>query len=157
MIIVRKGNPKHITGWSDLIKPGVGVITPNPFTSGSARWNIMAAYGAQLKEGKTPAQAVEYLKALFETSSARTARPATRCRRSSPAAATRLIDYEDEAISDQKKGAAIEYVIPPATILIQNPIAVVEQRQHGAGAEVRQLPAIPRRPDRSGSKRATAR
>ncbi|HEY2200536.1 MAG TPA: substrate-binding domain-containing protein, partial [Solirubrobacteraceae bacterium] len=65
VIIVRKGNPKHITGWSDLVKPGVGVLTPNPFTSGSARWNVMAAYGAQLKEGKTPAQAQEYLKALF--------------------------------------------------------------------------------------------
>ena len=65
VIIVRKGNPKHITGWADLVKPGVGVLTPNPFTSGSARWNVMAAYGAQLKEGKTPAQAQEYLKALF--------------------------------------------------------------------------------------------
>ncbi len=57
VIIVRKGNPKHITGWSDLVKPGVQVLTPNPFTSGGARWNVMAAYGAQLKEGKTPAQA----------------------------------------------------------------------------------------------------
>src|SRR5580704_19627790 len=57
VIIVRKGNPKHITGWSDLVKPGVQVITPNPFTSGAARWNIMAAYGAQVKEGKSPAQA----------------------------------------------------------------------------------------------------
>src|SRR5438105_9465865 len=65
VFIVRKGNPKHITGWSDLVKPGVGVLTPNPFTSGSARWNIVAAYGAQLKEGKTPAQAQEYLKSLF--------------------------------------------------------------------------------------------
>ena len=54
VIIVRKGNPKHIENWSDLVKPGVQVLTPNPFTSGSARWNIMAAYGAQLKEGKTP-------------------------------------------------------------------------------------------------------
>ena len=57
VIIVRKGNPKHIKDWSDLVKPGVQVVTPNPFTSGSARWNIMAAYGAQMKEGKTPAQA----------------------------------------------------------------------------------------------------
>ncbi|MGH2913058.1 MAG: substrate-binding domain-containing protein, partial [Solirubrobacteraceae bacterium] len=61
VIIVRKGNPKHITDWSDLVKPGIGVVTPNPFTSGSARWNIMAAYGAQIKEGKTPAEAQAYL------------------------------------------------------------------------------------------------
>jgi sulfate/thiosulfate transport system substrate-binding protein len=125
VIIVRKGNPKHITGWSDLTKPGIGVITPNPFTSGSARWNIMAAYGAQLKEGKTPAEAEEYLKALFgnvvsQDSSARNALQTFLAGRGDA-----LIDYEDEAISDEKKGAAIEYVIPPATILIQNPIAVL--------------------------------
>ncbi len=54
VFVVRKGNPKHITGWDDLVKPGVDVITPNPSTSGSARWNILAGYGAELKEGKTP-------------------------------------------------------------------------------------------------------
>ncbi len=125
VIIVRKGNPKHITGWNDLVKPGVGVLTPNPFTSGSARWNVMAAYGAQLKEGKTPAQAQAYLKALFgnvvsQDSSARNALQTFLAGRGDA-----LIDYENEAISDQKKGAAIEYVIPPDTILVQNPIAVV--------------------------------
>ncbi|HEY5045331.1 MAG TPA: sulfate ABC transporter substrate-binding protein [Solirubrobacteraceae bacterium] len=125
VIIVRKGNPKHITGWSDLIKPGVQVLTPNPFTSGSARWNVMAAYGAQLKEGKTPAQAQAYLEALFhnvvsQDSSARNALQTFLAGRGDA-----LIDYEDEAISDQKKGSPIEYVIPKATILIQNPIAVV--------------------------------
>jgi sulfate/thiosulfate-binding protein len=125
VIIVRKGNPKHITGWSDLIKPGVQVLTPNPFTSGSARWNVMAAYGAQLKEGKSPAQAREYLEALFHNvvsqgSSARNALQTFLAGRGDA-----LIDYEDEAISDEKKGAAIEYVIPKDTILIQNPIAAV--------------------------------
>ena len=65
VFVVRKGNPKHITGWDDLIKPGIDVITPNPSTSGSARWNILAGYGAQLKEGKTPAQALAYVKTLL--------------------------------------------------------------------------------------------
>jgi sulfate transport system substrate-binding protein len=125
VIIVRKGNPKHIANWSDLVKPGVQVLTPNPFTSGSARWNILAAYGAQLKEGKTPAQAQEYLTELFhhvvsQDSSARTALQTFLAGRGDA-----LIDYEDEAISDEKKGSAIEYVIPHDTILIQNPIAVV--------------------------------
>jgi len=124
VIIVRKGNPKHITGWADLVKPGVQVLTPNPFTSGSARWNVMAAYGAQLKEGKTPAQAQEYLKTLFhnvvsQDSSARNALQTFLSGRGDA-----LIDYENEAISDKKKGAAIEYVIPKDTIEIQNPIAV---------------------------------
>src|ERR1700719_1217324 len=110
VLIVRKGNPKHITTWSDLVKPGVQVLTPNPFTSGSARWNVIAAYGAQLKEGKTPAEGQAYLKALFhnvvsQDSSARNALQtfvSGRC--------DALIDYENEAIADQKKGEAIEYV-----------------------------------------------
>jgi sulfate/thiosulfate-binding protein len=125
VIIVRKGNPKHITGWSDLLKPGVQVLTPNPFTSGSARWNILAAYGAQIKEGKTPAQAQAYLQTLFhkvasQDSSARNALQTFLAGRGDA-----LIDYEDEAITDEKKGAPIEYVIPRDTILIQNPIAVI--------------------------------
>jgi sulfate/thiosulfate-binding protein len=131
VIIVRKGNPKHIENWSDLVKSGVQVLTPNPFTSGSARWNVMAAYGAQLKEGKTPAQAQEYLKALFhnvvsQDSSARNALQTFLAGRGDA-----LIDYENEAISDQKKGADIEYVIPKDTIEIQNPIAVVGDSESG--------------------------
>src|SRR5213595_894511 len=62
---VRKGNPKHIKTWQDLAKPGVGVIEPNPFTSGGARWNVMAAYGGQLEQGKSEAQATQYLNELF--------------------------------------------------------------------------------------------
>src|SRR5580658_917798 len=63
--IVRPGNPKHITSWADLIKPGIGVITPNVFSSGSAKWNIMAAYGAEVKQGKSPAAAQTYLSQLL--------------------------------------------------------------------------------------------
>jgi sulfate/thiosulfate-binding protein len=125
VIIVRKGNPKHIHGWSDLIKPSVEVLTPNPFTSGSARWNILAAYGAQLKEGHTPAEATEYLQKLFkkvvsQDSSARKALQTFLAGRGDA-----LIDYEDEAISDMKKGAPIEYIVPSDTIQIENPVAVV--------------------------------
>src|SRR3989440_4652314 len=125
VIIVRKGNPKRIAGWSDLVKPGVGVLTPNPFTSGGARWNVVAAYGAQLKEGKSPAAAEAYLKQLFhnvvsQDSSARNALQTFLAGQGDA-----LIDYENEAIADKKKGAAIEYVIPKDTILIQNPVAVV--------------------------------
>ncbi len=133
VIIVRKGNPKHITSWSDLTKPGVQVLTPNPFTSGSARWNIMAAYGAQLKEGKTPAQAQAYLVELFhhvvsQDSSARNALQTFLAGRGDA-----LIDYENEAISDEKKGSPIEYVVPPATILIQNPIATLSKGNTAEG------------------------
>jgi sulfate/thiosulfate transport system substrate-binding protein len=135
VIIVRKGNPKHIKDWSDLVKPGVQVVTPNPFTSGGARWNVMAAYGAQLKEGKTPAQGQEYLKAMFhnvvsQDSSARNALQTFVSGRGDA-----LIDYENEAITDQKKGQPIEYVIPKNTILIQNPLAVVGKGSASATAQ----------------------
>ncbi len=117
----------------------------------------MAAYGAQIKEGKTPAEAQAYLKTLFhnvvsQDSSARNALQTFLAGRGDA-----LIDYEDEAITDQKKGSPIEYVIPKYTILIQNPIAIVSSGQHGGGAEVRQLPALPRRPEDLGGKRLSAR
>jgi sulfate/thiosulfate transport system substrate-binding protein len=127
VIIVRKGNPKHITGWDDLVKPGVQVLTPNPFTSGSARWNVMAAYGAQLKEGKSPAQAQAYLKALFHNVVSQDSSARNALQTFSAGRGDALIDYENEAIADQKKGTAIDYVIPKDTILIQNPIAVVKK------------------------------
>ncbi|HXB16890.1 MAG TPA: sulfate ABC transporter substrate-binding protein [Solirubrobacteraceae bacterium] len=125
VIIVRKGNPKHIKSWADLIKPGVQVLTPNPFTSGAARWNVVGAYGAQLKEGKSKAQALEYVKALFhnvvsQDSSARNALQTFLAGRGDA-----LLDYETEAIQDEKKGAPIEYIIPENTIQIENPLAVV--------------------------------
>jgi sulfate transport system substrate-binding protein len=125
VIMVRKGNPKHITSWSDLVKSGVQVVTPNPFTSGGARWNIMAGYGAQLKEGKTPAQAQAYLTTLFhkvvsQDSSARNSLQTFIAGRGDA-----LIGYENEAITAQKKGADLDYVIPHDTILIQAPVAVV--------------------------------
>jgi sulfate transport system substrate-binding protein len=61
VFIVRKGNPDNIHDWSDLTKPGVDVVVPNPFSSGGARWDLMAGYGAQLKEGKSPALGLDYL------------------------------------------------------------------------------------------------
>src|SRR5207244_1673151 len=66
VFVVRNGNPKHVRTWSDLLKSGVQVVTPNPFTSGGARWNIMAAYGGALRAGKTPKQAIAYLTGLLK-------------------------------------------------------------------------------------------
>src|SRR4051812_25053982 len=63
---VRPGNPKHIKAWSDLVRPGIQVVTPNPFSSGSAKWNVMAAYGAQRRLGKSDKQAQTYVKTLFQ-------------------------------------------------------------------------------------------
>jgi len=63
--VVRPGNPKGIHGWGDLVKPGVQIVTPDPFPSGGAKWNVLAAYGAQRKMGKTDKQATAYVQKLF--------------------------------------------------------------------------------------------
>ncbi len=135
VFIVRKGNPKHITTWDDLVKPGVKVITPNPLSSGSARWNIMAAYGAQLREGKTPAQAIAYLSAVLENTVAQPTSARNALQTFLAGEGDVLLDYESEAIPDQKKGDPIDYVIPSTTLLIQNPIAVVARGGTSASAQ----------------------
>src|SRR5579875_2347237 len=136
VFVVRKGNPKHITSWSDLIKPGVSVVTPNPATSGSARWNVLAGYGAMLKEGKSPAEALAYLKTLItknvsdEPSSASDALAAFTSGKGDV-----LLDYESDAIAAEKAGDKVSYVIPKQTILIQTPIAVTAKSGHAAQAK----------------------
>jgi sulfate/thiosulfate transport system substrate-binding protein len=131
---VRKGNPKNIKTWDDLVKPGVQVIEPNPFTSGGAKWNVMAAYGAQLEQGRTPAQALDYLKALFKNVPVqdKSAREALQTFASGKGDV--LLAYENEAITVQQKGEDLEYVIPDQTILIQNPIAIVTESKNAKAA-----------------------
>jgi sulfate transport system substrate-binding protein len=123
---VRKGNPKHIKTWADLLKKGVDVITPNPFTSGGARWNVMAAYGAQLKQHKTKKQAVAYLQQLFTHVSVQPTSARDALATFTTGKGDVVLDYENDAIAAQKKGAAIDYVIPPQSILIETPIAVTK-------------------------------
>ena len=123
---VRDGNPKHIKGWGDLVKPGVEVITPNPFTSGGARWNVMAAYGAWRKLGKTRPQAQAKLLQLFQHVAVqdKSARDALNTFLSGKGDV--LLTYENEAIAAQLKKQSVQYVIPRQTILIENPIAVTK-------------------------------
>jgi sulfate transport system substrate-binding protein len=136
VFVVRKGNPKHITSWNDLIKPGVDVITPNPSTSGSARWNILAAYGAQLKQGKTPAQALAYVKTLLTKNvSVQDSSASAALQTFTSGKGDVLLDYESDAIAAQKAGDAIHYLIPEQTILIQTPIAVTAKSSHSTQAK----------------------
>jgi sulfate transport system substrate-binding protein len=133
---VRKGNPKHIHTWSDLLKPGIDVITPNPFTSGGARWNVMAAYGAQLQEGKTPAQALAYVKTLLTKNvSVQDPSGSAAMQTFTGGKGDVLLSYESEAIAAQKKGLAVDYIVPKQTILIQTPIAVTANSSHAAQAQ----------------------
>jgi sulfate/thiosulfate transport system substrate-binding protein len=136
VLVVRKGNPKQITGWDDLIKPGVDVITPNPSTSGSARWNILAGYGAQLKAGKTPDQALAYINTLLTKNvSVQDSSASAALQTFTGGKGDVLLDYESDALAAKKAGDAIDIVYPQATILIQTPIAVTTKSSHATEAQ----------------------
>jgi sulfate transport system substrate-binding protein len=136
VMVVRKGNPKHITGWDDLVKPGIDVVTPNPSTSGSARWNILAGYGAELKEGKTPVQALAYLRTLLTKNvSVQDSSASAALQTFTGGKGDVLLDYESDAIAAEKAGDAVQYVIPKQTILIETPIAVTAKSAHSQQAQ----------------------
>jgi len=136
VFVVRKGNPKHITGWDDLVKPGVDVITPNPSTSGSARWNILAGYGAELKEGKSPAQALAYLRTLLTKNvSVQDSAASAALQTFTSGKGDVLLDYESDALAAEKAGDAVQIVYPKQTLLIQTPIAITSKSSHTAQAK----------------------
>jgi sulfate transport system substrate-binding protein len=126
VIMTRKGNPEGIESFDDLLSKDVEVITPNPFSSGSARWNIMALYGSLIHEGKSETEALDGVKALLEKT---VVQPGSA--RDALAAFTQgegdvLLGYENEAIKAQTEGEDVDYTIPPSTILIETPIAVTK-------------------------------
>jgi sulfate transport system substrate-binding protein len=126
---VREGNPKRITSWNDLVRPGVEVVTPNPFSSGAAKWNVLAAYGAQRRLGKTDRQAQAFVARLFRNvvsldTSGRTATNSFAAGRGDV-----FITYENEA-----RLAKLQYVIPRQTLLVEAPIAVITSSDHLAEA-----------------------
>src|SRR5215211_3064598 len=135
VLVTRKGNPKNIRTWDDLVKPGIEVITPNPFTSGGARWNVMAAYGAQLEQGKSPEQAVAYLEQLFRNVPVQDKSAREALQTFVGGKGDVMIAYENEAITAQQKEQNVDYVVPDQTILIENPIAVTTKSKNPAKAK----------------------
>jgi len=135
VIATRKGNPKHIVDWPDLVKPGVEVITPNPFTSGGARWNLMAAYGGTLAEGATPAQGEAYLGQLLKNTPVQDDSARASLQTFTGGKGDALLSYENDAIFAQQNGQAIDYTVPKDTILIQNPVAVTSTTKHPTEAK----------------------
>jgi sulfate transport system substrate-binding protein len=135
VLVVRKGNPKKIAGWDDLVKPGVKVVTPNPLSSGGARWNVMAAYGAQVRGGKTPDQALAYLTDLFKHVAVQDASAATSLQTFLNGTGDVLISYENEAIAARDHGKEVEWVTPASTILIENPAAVLSSSTNATAAK----------------------
>jgi sulfate transport system substrate-binding protein len=126
VFVVRDGNPKKIRGWNDLIRPGIEVITPNPFTSGGARWNIMAAYGAWRKTGKSDKQAQANLLKLWRNVAVQDTSARASLNTFNSGKGDVLLAYENEALFARTQGLDVQFVIPKQTILIENPIAVTK-------------------------------
>src|SRR5438105_2855100 len=125
VFVLRNGNPKHIKTWDDLVKSGVQVVFPNPFSSGGARWDVMAAYGAQLREGKTPKQALAYLQDLFRHNVSQDTSGRNALNTFLSGKGDVLLDYESDAKLAQAQGRPVFYLIPKATLQIETPLAAV--------------------------------
>jgi sulfate transport system substrate-binding protein len=130
VFLVRKGNPKAIKDWDDLVRPGIAVITPNPKTSGGARWNYLAAWGYAIQRGGDDAKARQFVTALYKhvpvlDSGARGATTTFVERGIGDV----LLAWESEALlAVQKLGAdKIEIVVPSVSILAEPPVAVVDE------------------------------
>lgn len=125
VIVVPKGNPQGIKGWADLTKPGVKIITPNPASSGSARWNILAAYQQVIANGGSEADAKEYLTKFFKNVAALPGSGRDATNAFLEGSGNVLISYENEAILARQSGEDFDYIVPDATLKIENPGAVL--------------------------------
>ena len=130
VLLVRRGNPKNIKDWPDLIRPEVEVITPNPRTSGGARWNYLAAWGYALKALGSEEQAFEFMKRLFANvpvleAGARSAATTFVQRGIGDV----LISWENEAIlaSKESAGAGVQLIRPSVSILAEPPVTWVDR------------------------------
>ena len=130
-LVVRKGNPKNIRDWDDLLRPGVEVVTPSPLSSGSAKWNLLAPYAAKSQGGADGHTGTDFISKLVHEH--------VKLRPSSGRLATSvfvegsgdvLISYENEAIAVERQGKPVEHIIPPQTFKIENPVAVVTSSAH---------------------------
>ena len=129
-LVTRKGNPKNIKTFADLTKKGVDVITPNPFSSGSARWNIMAIWGSQTQTGKSEAEAKAFLTKVMKNVSVQDDSARAALQTFTGGKGDVLISYENDAIFAQQNSQAVDYVVPDDTILIENPAAVTANSKH---------------------------
>jgi sulfate transport system substrate-binding protein len=132
VFVVRKGNPKNIRTWDDVVKPGVKVVTPNVQTSGSAKWNLMAAYGAQLAAGKSPEQALDFVGQVLRNAVAQPDSGSKALAAFTSGTGDVLLSYENEAIEAQQAGQPVDFVTPDQTILIENPVAVTTKARNAS-------------------------
>lgn len=130
-MVVREGNPKGIQDWDDLLKPGVEVVTPNPFSSGSAKWNLLAPYAAKSDGGKNEQAGLDYVKQLVDDHvriQPKSGREATEA--FLQGSGDVLLSYENEALFIEENGDPVEHVTPAQTFKIENPVAVLQNSSH---------------------------
>ncbi len=135
VFIVRNGNPEKISTWASLAKHGVQIVTPDPLTSGSAKWNLLAAYSSQISLHKTPDEAQTFLKSVIENTVSQPVSGSAAMSSFVAGTGNVLIDYEDDALAAQAAGKPIQIVTPPQTLLIENPIALTDSGSSNAGAK----------------------
>jgi sulfate/thiosulfate transport system substrate-binding protein len=121
--VVRKGNPKHIKTWDDLLRPGIKVLTPNPFSSGAAKWNLLAAYGQASGAGRNPQAGLDYVRKLISHVPVQDKSGRDALSDFTGGNGDVLLSYEYEATTAQKKGEDVDYVLPDDTIKINIDIA----------------------------------
>ena len=132
VIAVRPGNPRKIRDWPDLTRPGINVLTPDARTSGGAMWNICAMYGAALR-GKTGGPrndrkaAANFLQAVLRNVSVMDKGARESITNFEKGIGDAAVTYENEVLVGRKAGQRYDYVIPPSTILIENPAAVIDR------------------------------
>ena len=132
--VVRPGNPKHIHGWSDLVKSGVQVVTPNPFSSGSAKWNVLAAYGAARKSGMSDHKAVQFVTKLFKHVVSQDTSGSNAANTFFSGKGDVLITYESEAYSAFAAGKQGKLIVPKPTMLIELPMVALKDAPSAAKA-----------------------
>ncbi|OKH71856.1 sulfate ABC transporter substrate-binding protein [Mycobacterium sp. SWH-M3] len=134
-LVVRKGNPKGIKDWDDLLQPGLEVVTPSPLSSGSAKWNLLAPYAAKSNGGKDSQAGLDFVNKLV-TEHVKT-RPGSGREATDvflQGTGDVLISYENEAINVERQGKPVEHINPPQTFKIENPVAVVSTSAHADAA-----------------------
>ena len=135
-IVTRKGNPKGIKTWDDLLKDGVEVVTPNPFSSGSAKWNLLAPYAEKSNGGQDPQAGLAYLEKLIGEHikvQPKSGREATETFLQGTGDV--LLSYENEALFAERNGEEVEHTNPPVTFKIENPVAVLNTSKNQEKAQ----------------------
>jgi sulfate transport system substrate-binding protein len=132
VFLVRKGNPLHIQSWDDLVKPGVKIITPNPASSGSAKWNILAAWAHITGNGGTDAQAKAFVSKLLHNAVALPGSGSDALSSFVAGNGDVLLAYENDSIEARAAGDDVDYIVPKDTLLIQNPAALTTSAKPAA-------------------------